>query len=183
MTDLTPSANRIKLCGRMPILMIYQGHQGFPPESVIKKPNQIAFSHCCMVVIRFHFLLQSPEFYWLFVLVLWEQKLNTCWWELLVSFPFTTTDTIYFEIYEWGGVYQFGTYVCSLCLKKKDAKRNWIPSRIWVTTGRTMTPAPSSSKTWRVDKMTWQSIWSKLASWTYSGITLDIKVFSLWRTS
>ena len=29
----------------------------------------------------------------------------------------------------------------------------------------------------------WQSIWSKLASWTYSGITLDIKVFSLWRTS
>ena len=31
--------------------------------------------------------------------------------------------------------------------------------------------------------MTWQSIWSKLASWTYSGITLDIKVFSLWRTS
>jgi len=25
----------------------------------------------------------------------------------------------------------------------------------------------------------WQSIWSKLASWTYSGITLDIKVFSL----
>ena len=32
-------------------------------------------------------------------------------------------------------------------------------------------------------KMTWQSIWSKLASWTYSGITLDIKVFSLWRTT
>ena len=31
--------------------------------------------------------------------------------------------------------------------------------------------------------MTWQSIWSKLASWTYSGITLDIKVFSLWHTS
>ena len=30
---------------------------------------------------------------------------------------------------------------------------------------------------------TWQSIWSKLASWTYSGITLDIKVFSLWRIS
>ena len=29
----------------------------------------------------------------------------------------------------------------------------------------------------------WQSIWSKLASWTYSSITLDIKVFSLWRTS
>ena len=29
----------------------------------------------------------------------------------------------------------------------------------------------------------WQSIWSKLASWSYSGITLDIKVFSLWRTS
>ena len=29
----------------------------------------------------------------------------------------------------------------------------------------------------------WQSIWSKPASWTYSGITLDIKVFSLWRTS
>ena len=26
-------------------------------------------------------------------------------------------------------------------------------------------------------------IWSKLASWIYSGITLDIKVFSLWRTS
>ena len=31
--------------------------------------------------------------------------------------------------------------------------------------------------------MTWQSIWSKLASWAYSGITLVIKVFSLWRTS
>ena len=26
-------------------------------------------------------------------------------------------------------------------------------------------------------------IWSKLASWIYSGITLDIKVFSFWRTS
>ena len=33
------------------------------------------------------------------------------------------------------------------------------------------------------DKIIWQSIWSKLASWSYSGITLDIKVFSLWRTS
>ena len=32
-------------------------------------------------------------------------------------------------------------------------------------------------------KIIWQSIWSKLASWSYSGITLDIKVFSLWRTS
>ena len=35
----------------------------------------------------------------------------------------------------------------------------------------------------RLYTMTWQSIWSKLASWTYSGITLDIKFFSLWRTS
>ena len=26
--------------------------------------------------------------------------------------------------------------------------------------------------------MTWQSIWSELASWTYSGITLDIKVYN-----
>ena len=34
-----------------------------------------------------------------------------------------------------------------------------------------------------IDMIIWQSIWSKLASWTYSGITLDIKVFSLWRTS
>ena len=33
------------------------------------------------------------------------------------------------------------------------------------------------------DTIIWQSIWSKLASWSYSGITLDIKVFSLWRTS
>ena len=35
----------------------------------------------------------------------------------------------------------------------------------------------------RNNMIIWQSIWSKLASWTYSGITLDIKVFSLWRTS
>ena len=35
----------------------------------------------------------------------------------------------------------------------------------------------------QVRMIIWQSIWSKLASWTYSGITLDIKVFSLWRTS
>ena len=41
-------------------------HQEFPPESVIKKTNQIAFSHCCVVVIRFHFLPQSSEFYWPF---------------------------------------------------------------------------------------------------------------------
>ena len=34
-----------------------------------------------------------------------------------------------------------------------------------------------------MDRIIWQSIWSKLASWTYSGITLDIKVLSLWRTS
>ena len=33
--------------------MIYQGHRELPPESVIQKPNQIAFSHCCMVFIRF----------------------------------------------------------------------------------------------------------------------------------
>ena len=51
--------------------MIYQGHQEFPPESVIKKTNQIAFSHCCMVVIRFNFLLQSSEFYLPFGLVYW----------------------------------------------------------------------------------------------------------------
>ena len=36
---------------------------------------------------------------------------------------------------------------------------------------------------WVFQLIIWQSIWSKLASWTYSGITLDIKVFSLWRTS
>ena len=51
----------------------------------------------------------------------------------------------------------------------------------------------SNTNTWRQthrynvcihsNTMTWQSIWSKLASWTYSGITLDIKVFSLWCTS
>ena len=34
-----------------------------------------------------------------------------------------------------------------------------------------------------MSRIIWQSIWSKLASWSYSGITLDIKVFSLWRTS
>ena len=52
-TDWLLSANRMQLCGRVPILMIYQRQQEFPQESVIKKTNQIAFSHCCMVVIRF----------------------------------------------------------------------------------------------------------------------------------
>ena len=33
-------------------------------------------------------------------------------------------------------------------------------------------------QTW-FHKIIWQSIWSKLASWTYSGIKLDIKVFFL----
>ena len=57
--DWLLSANRNQLCSRVPIIMIYQRNEVFPPDSVIKKPNQIAFSHCCMVVIRFHFLLQS----------------------------------------------------------------------------------------------------------------------------
>ena len=69
-TDWLLSANRMQLCGRVPILMIYQRQQEFPQESVIKKTNQIAFSHCCMVVIRFHFLLQSSEFYWPFGLII-----------------------------------------------------------------------------------------------------------------
>ena len=85
LTDWFLLANRIQLCGRVPILMIYQGHQEFPPESVIKKTNQIAFSHCCMVVIRFHFLPQSSESYWPFGLVLWQQNLNSFLRELLVS--------------------------------------------------------------------------------------------------
>ena len=71
LTDWLLLTNRVQLCGRVPILMIYQGHQDFPPESFINKPNQIAFSHCCMVVIRFHFLFQSSEFYWPLGLVLW----------------------------------------------------------------------------------------------------------------
>ena len=40
-----------------------------------------AFSHGCMVVISFHFLLQSSEFYWLFGLF----EINSFWRELLVS--------------------------------------------------------------------------------------------------
>ena len=38
LSDWLLSANWIQLCSRVPILMIYQGHQGLPPESVIK-PN------------------------------------------------------------------------------------------------------------------------------------------------
>ena len=44
-----------------------------------------AFSHGCMVVIRFHFLLQSSEFYWPFGLFFCERKLNSFWSELVVS--------------------------------------------------------------------------------------------------
>ena len=44
-----------------------------------------AFSHGCMVVIRFHFLLQSSEFYWPFGLVFCQRKLNSLWSELVVS--------------------------------------------------------------------------------------------------
>ena len=44
-----------------------------------------AFSHGCMVVIRFHFLLQRSEFYWPFGLFFCERKLNSFWSELVVS--------------------------------------------------------------------------------------------------
>ena len=119
MTDLTPSANRIKLCGRMPILMIYQGHQGFPPESVIKKPNQIAFSHCCMVHISC-FKVQSSigHLVWFFDNVNSIVSGGNSW----CLFSSHHTDTIYFSICE--RVYQLGTHVCSLCLKKKDVRQS-----------------------------------------------------------
>ena len=77
LNDWLLSAHKIQLIGRVPVPMIYQGHQEFPPESVIRKPNQIAFSHCCMIVIRFHFLLQSSEFCWPFDYILTALWLNS----------------------------------------------------------------------------------------------------------
>ena len=43
------------------------------------------FSYGCIVIISFHFLLQSSEFYWPFGLVFWERKFISFWMELLVS--------------------------------------------------------------------------------------------------
>ena len=43
----------LSACGRVLILMIYKEHQEFPPESVIKKTNQIALSHSDYILTTF----------------------------------------------------------------------------------------------------------------------------------
>ena len=63
--------------------------------------------------------------------------------------------------------------------KTKERRPYFIHKNNWCASGEFWL-----AWTWcQIHKIIWQSIWSKLASWTYSGITLDIKVFSLWRTS
>ena len=58
-----------------------------------------AFSHGCMVVISFPFLLQSLDFYWEFGLFFWQRKLYSFCRELLVSLNAKSEVNISLEIF------------------------------------------------------------------------------------
>ena len=55
LTDTSQPIGSSFVVGCQSYWYVYQGHQEFPPVCY-QKTKPIAFSHCCMVVIRFHFL-------------------------------------------------------------------------------------------------------------------------------